>query len=416
LAPGPKTPGSLSELGERLRARRSEIEQATLTRAYAISDPARIDDTAYLSGLRAAVSAAISHGIEGIERGGRRVPPPPAALLTQARVAARAGVGLDTVLRRYLAGYALLRDFLIEEAEAGSIEGAELKRALALQSTLFDRLLAAISEEHGREASSRPSSAEGRRKEQVERLLAGELLDASELGYELGGSHTAAIASGPGAPEALRDLARALGRRLLLVEREQGVHWAWLGARAPLRPEEIERATAAWPSQIAAAIGESGSGLAGWRLTHRQAAAALPLALREPGRALRYADVALSASILRDDLLSTSLRELYLAPLEAERDRGQRLRETLRAYFAAERNVSSAAAALGVDRHTVANRLRAAEERVGRPLASCVGDLEAALRLEELGYLSRPGSAPTTRPGSAPSPRPLSERRFPPLR
>ncbi len=61
------------------------------------------------------------------------------------------------------------------------------------------------------------------------------------------------------------------------------------------------------------------------------------------------------------------------------------LRQTLRAYFAAERNASSTAAALGVSRQTVINRLRVVEERLGRSLGSCAVEVEAALRLEDMG-------------------------------
>jgi DNA-binding PucR family transcriptional regulator len=121
-------------------------------------------------------------------------------------------------------------------------------------------------------------------------------------------------------------------------------------------------------------------------LTHQQASAALPIALRSPEPFVRYADVALLASILQDDLLASSLRELYLDPLERERDGGEVARRTLRAYFAAERNVSSAAVALGVKRHTVTNRLRTIEQRLGRPLNDCASEVDTALRLEDLGY------------------------------
>ena len=58
-------------------------------------------------------------------------------------------------------------------------------------------------------------------------------------------------------------------------------------------------------------------------------------------------------------------------------------RETLRAYFAAERNVSSTAAALGVDRRTVTNRIRAIEDLFGRPLKDFATELETALRLDD---------------------------------
>jgi DNA-binding PucR family transcriptional regulator len=129
-------------------------------------------------------------------------------------------------------------------------------------------------------------------------------------------------------------------------------------------------------------VGEPGEGLAGWRFSHRQAKAALPIAERGGEAIVRYAEVALLASVSRDDLLAGSLRQLYLEPLEAARDRGKAARDTLRAYFAAERNVSSTAAALGVDRGTVTNRLRAVEDLIGRPLKEVATELETALRLE----------------------------------
>lgn len=80
--------------------------------------------------------------------------------------------------------------------------------------------------------------------------------------------------------------------------------------------------------------------------------------------------------MLQDSLLTASLRELYLAPLEQERNGGEVLRATLRAYFSAGRNVSSTAAALGVNRRTVANRLHRVEERLG-PLDSAMTQIES---------------------------------------
>jgi DNA-binding PucR family transcriptional regulator len=146
------------------------------------------------------------------------------------------------------------------------------------------------------------------------------------------------------------------------------------------------------PDGVFVTVGEPGEGLAGWRLSHRQAKAAMPIAERRGQAVLSYADVAVLASIARDDLLAASLRQLYLAPLETARDGGKVARETLRAYFTAERNISSTAAALGVDRRTVSNRIRAIEELLGRTLKSSATDLETALRLDEdLPSLVNPG-------------------------
>jgi PucR C-terminal helix-turn-helix domain/GGDEF-like domain len=358
-------------------------------RISAIGDSSEVADPSYLQGLHSAVTAALDYGLSTIEHGEERFPPVPVVLLAQARMAARSGISLDTVLRRYAAGYALLRDVLIEEAERGPLDGRALKCLLRSQATLFDAVLAAVSEEYGREAQSRMNSITERRAECVERLLAGELLDTSELQYDLGVHHTGAIAAGQGAGEAIRDLAKVLDRRLLLVCRSEGIAWAWLGARRALDAKELERHLSQnWPTHLSLAIGESGQGLAGWCLTHQQARAALPIAVRSPRPFVRYADVALLASILQDDLLATSLREMYLVPLECGPDGGEVARETLRAYFAAERNLSSAAVVLEVSRRTVANRLRVIETKLNRPLGSATAEIEAALRLQSFDSMS----------------------------
>ena len=370
------------ELAERLRARRGEIEEALLTRTYAIADPSEIADPEYAQGLRAAVSAALEYAFEGIERGEERVPPVPTVLLAQARLAARNGVPLDTVLRRYFAGYSLLSYFIVEEVGDGDLmRGPELQRQLASQAALFDRLLAAISEEHMRESETLHLSSEQRRTERVERLLAGELVETSGLTYEFGGWHLGLVASGAGAERAIRELAAGTDCRLLLLRREEEMLWAWLGARQRIDPAEPSRSASRPDADSVLAIGEPGEGLAGWRLTHRQAAAALTIARRGGEATVRYADVALLASVLQDDLLAISLRQLYLAPLEEGRDDGALLRRTLLSYFEHERNAASAAAALGVTRQTVNNRLRMIEEKIGRPIGRCASELEIALRL-----------------------------------
>jgi PucR C-terminal helix-turn-helix domain/GGDEF-like domain len=379
--------GSLSEscsaLATRLRERLPEIRAAVSTRVFAISDPHDVADPAYLEGLNAALAAAIDHRIEVLEVGERHVPAVPPILLAQARLDARDGVPLDTVLRRYFAGNALFGDFLVEEAERAEVPSSDLRRLLAAQATLGDRLLAAVADEHAREAKSWPSTSAERQRQCVKRLLAGELVDRSKLDYDLDGHHLAVMARGEGAQEVMRALAGRLDRRLLAVCREEEPVWAcWLGGAHPLSAEQALRAIGeTFEDGLVVTVGEPGEGLAGWRLSHRQAKAALPIAERRGDAIVHYADVALLASILRDDLATTSLHQLYLEPLERARDGGEVARETLRAYFATERNVSSTAAALGVDRRTVTNRIRAIETLFGRPLKDFATELETALLL-----------------------------------
>lgn len=380
------------DLADRLRERRPEIEQATLARVHAVSNPAEVEDPEYALGLKEAVGAAIDYAIAAIGAAGREPAPIPERLLRQARAAAHNGVSLDTVLRRYSAGYTLLGDFVISEAEAGGfMAGAKLQDVLRVVSAIFDRLIASISQEYTSEAEGHLQTAARRRAERVRMLLAGEPVDPGELRYRLGAWHLAAIASGPGAIKALRDLCAALDRHLLLVRTEEGAIWAWLGGRKRLSAGEVLRlAKQSLAPEVLLALGEPGQGTEGWRLTHRQAMAAMSVAQRGLERQVRYADVALLASALRDDVLSSSLRDIYLTPLEAERDGGAALRRTLAAYFAAGRNVSSAAAKLGIARQTVSIHLRAIEERIEYPLHSCAAETEIALRLKDLSDPSKP--------------------------
>ena len=373
-------------LADRLRERLPELRAAISTRVYAISDPRDVADPAYLHRLNDALAVAVDHRLAVLERGERRAPPVPPELLAQARLEARDNVPLETVLRRYFAGNALFGDFMVEEAENAGVGNSELRPLLAAQATLFDRLLHAVSAEHAREAQGRPASAEERRRECVKRLLAGELVDHSELGYELDAMHLALMAKGEGARELAGRLAESLDRRLLAVRREEEPTWAcWLGGRRSLGAAEAVRfVVEILPKDVVVAVGEPGEGLAGWRFSHRQAKAALEVAEDGGLPLLQYSEVALLSPILRDDLAAKSIHRLYVEPLEQARDGGEVAKVTLRAFFEAERNVSSTAAALGVDRHTVRNRLRAIEGLLGRSLASCATDLEVALRVSHI--------------------------------
>jgi hypothetical protein len=209
---------------------------------------------------------------------------------------------------------------------------------------------------------------------------------SARLGYELADWHVGVVARGPSVEGRIRDAAAGLDCRALCVRRPEGTVWGWLGARCRLDPADLARRLTPAPADegYAVALGEPAEGLAGWRLTHRQAAAAMAIAERSTDRTARYSDVALIVSADRDEVLSASLRHLYLEPLARGPGGGALLRGTLRAYFDAQRNSTSAAAALGVSRQTIHNRLRAVEETLGRTVDSCAADLTVALGLAEL--------------------------------
>jgi PucR C-terminal helix-turn-helix domain len=390
----------------RVRARRDELVRAIFMRVRSDAfERTGEKDTEYLAGLRGAVAGVVDYALEGVECGEGWSGPVPVVACEQARRAARMGVSLETVLRRYVVGHTLLEEFVMEEAERGGLpdERGVLRGALRAQALVLDRLLVAITSEYEDELARAGRSPEQRRYELVRGLLAGERVDSAGLGYDLGGGHVGLIVKGVGAREVLRALAVELDRRLLCVECGEGTVWGWLGGRRRLEMAVLERAVSdvrqtgvllptGGPDggvgrDVLLAAGEPTWGVAGWRLTHQQAQAALLVALRrrrEPRVLTRYADVALLASVLKDEMLARVLIDTYLSPLDDSHSRGRVLRQTLRAYLAAEHNASSAAAILNVTRHTIQSRLRIIEQTLGRELHTCLAEIEIALRLEEL--------------------------------
>jgi hypothetical protein len=366
-----------------LRSRRGEIIAAIWTRVSALSAPGGGDDPIYRDGLELAVAAAVDFGIASLARGPAEPLPIPTALLAQARLAARSRVGLDTVLRRYVVGHRVLGDFILEEIEGDeATRRGEVKALIAGHAGLLDRLLADVTGEYGREAS-RPISSTGRRAELVRRTLGGETPGESGLEHDFDAQHLALVALGPGAEESARRLTAACDARTLLAVPDECSAWLWISRRERPEPEALAALVEGAP-RISIGAGAVAGGLEGWRRSHRQARAAVAIGRRHGAGVTFYEDVALLAAVLGDEDFAAYLTDTYLAPLGSERDGGETLRSTLRAYFAAGQNVSSAAAALGVGRQTVANRLRAVEERMGRSITVSAAELEASLRLSDL--------------------------------
>jgi PucR-like helix-turn-helix protein/diguanylate cyclase with GGDEF domain len=373
-----------ASIGARLLDRRQEIIEMALVRVSKISALPEPSDPEYVNGFRAALTAAIDFGLS-LEDVREEEDEIPRAVLSQARLAARKGVRMDAIVRRYMAGYAILAGFLVQEAELIRLRGAALQSLLDMQARRFDRLLAGATAEYIRAQEATHDSNEMRRAAQISRLLDGDRGDAQSLGYAFEGWHLAAVASGPLHHKAFRERASKTKRQPLAVRPAEETLWVWFGGREEFAAEEVRELTD-WQGSatVSLAFGEPGKGLAGWRRSHMQAKATLPIVQRGEKSALRYSEVALIASALQDELLVSSLRTMYLDALAGERDGGRTLRETLEAYFCADRNVSSAAALLGVSRATVTNRLRAIEEATGCSISGAASALELALQIEAL--------------------------------
>jgi PucR C-terminal helix-turn-helix domain len=365
--------------------RQAEIEEAIVTRALAVQAPTGREDPAYLDGLRGAVSAAVAYGCTAIEFGEHRTGPTPLPIPVQARQAARNQVDLAVVLRRYAAGYSTLIDCLEQEVCRLTSDGdgpvfSQLQRELT---ALFDRLVTEVSREY--EGESGRIARAPRQSELLMRLLAGEPVESSEVPYPLGHWHVGLFGQRLD-PALLKGVSVDFDCRVISVEFGEGRTAAWLGARAPLEVDDLATALMSKGQGAPLGIGEPALGLTGWRLTHRQARTAHSTMAQGVAAICRYGDIAVGTAAARDKDLEAFLLGAFLSPLEAERDGGAVLKGTLRAYFAAGRSSSSAAASLSVTRHTVTNRLRTVEERLGRSIDRWGVELEIALRLEKAGF------------------------------
>ena len=242
-----------------------------------------------------------------------------------------------------------------------------------------------VTREYTEERERALRSREGERVQLVRDLIDGTPVDPGLLGYDVGAQHIGVIAWGH-APEASIDhLAGKTQRRALSVSVVPGTVWAWLGGRTSIDP----RARTALPrfepaDGTALAIGDPAWGAEGFRRTHREARLAHGVALARPRKVTHYDDVALEAFAIQDWQAASDFAARELGDLTAEGLRAERLRDTLRAYFGASQNAAAAAARLGVHERTVANRLRALEERLGRPVNSRRAELETALRLMDV--------------------------------
>ncbi|HEV3071963.1 MAG TPA: helix-turn-helix domain-containing protein [Solirubrobacteraceae bacterium] len=285
-----------------------------------------------------------------------------------------------------IARYSLLGELVVQEVERNDLldQLAVLRDVLKRQTQLLDRLSESVANAYMTELGATEHSPETRRAELVRRLLAGIPVDSIELDYNIDAEHIGLIASGIAAAHTVRTLAARLDCQLLSVARGDIV-WAWLGGNLRLANADIERRlTSEELVGVSLALGEPAQGLTGWRLTHKQAQAALRIAVRRPQNFTWHADVALEAFAMQDETIARSFIDFYLSPLDGRRCSGAVLRAALREYFAAGRNATAASAALNVSRRTLRNYMAILEETLGPLLDTRQAELELALRLDVL--------------------------------
>jgi hypothetical protein len=363
------------------------------------------------AGMLEALTASIEANVETILRTLRDDIPvhettPPAAGLEYAKHLAKQGVPVNTLVRAYRFGQRRMTELVFAELHAIDMDPDTRVAVIERITTVLLEYVDWVSEPLG-------AAYQGVRERRLENqnsirtmrlhdvLAGGELddvdADSAAIGYPLRSRHLALIVWYPDADSEsdglprlhhfVKDLAAAVDTSVgpLFIAADRGSGWAWLPYRsAPgdlvARVRDFARTRPEAPN---IAIGAVGSGVEGFRRSHRQAQRARTAA---HARSLKSPVVvaATDAGMLASAVLGSSFEELrgwvsdVLGPLASDNDDDAVLRETLRVFLRSASGYQSAAKDLNVEPDTVKYRVAQAVARRGRPIDDRV-DVELAL-------------------------------------
>jgi len=256
-------------------------------------------------------------------------------------------------------------------------------------STYLDDTVAAVVELVDAERAELTRGAHAERRAVVTLLLEGAPIGRAraeaQLGYELTGSHTAAVVWSTGAGtdqlEAAADgvmRAAGAGRRLTVVAGATAL-WLWLPVGGEIAVGDVVHRLGASPD-LRVALGRPGRDVEGFRRSHLDALTTQRLLARltSPEQVARYQDVqlvdVLTADPARvDELVADALGDLADGPPE--------VRAAVLAYVRETGSVTRTAARLVTHRNTVLRRLARADELLPRPLAHDALAVAAALEV-----------------------------------
>jgi DNA-binding PucR family transcriptional regulator len=273
---------------------------------------------------------------------------------------------------------------------------AELRALLDLSSrsisTFLDDTLAAITERMQIERDDLTLGTHAERRAAVTLILQGAPISRAraeaQLGYRLGGPHTAAVLWS-GAGTALDDVEETAelvmksvnaSHRLTVVASVASL-WIWLPVaeiRGTGRSADQLADTLAEHPGVRVALGRPGQGADGFRRSHLEALTTQRMLTRltSPRQVARFGDVQLVALMTQDP---TQADDFVRNTLGALADADAETRETVRTYVREQCNASRTAERLYTHRNTVLRRLARADELLPRPLAEDLVGVAAAL-------------------------------------
>jgi DNA-binding PucR family transcriptional regulator len=310
----------------------------------------------------------------------------PVAAEEYARRLAQREVPMTALLRAYRIGATRFQGWCLRElgrrTDDAAVVSAAAMRMAEVTATYIDGVSEQVVAAYEAERANWLRNLGAAR---VRALVSGERvdLDAAEavLGYRLRQHHIGVVCwveRGDSDGGALARLERATAEvarwagcdgRPIFVPQDESYAWAWLplGTKAGVAALGAAKAD----EGIRFAFGAAGSGLAGFRRTHRQALAAQAVALAA-GPAARpatsfddVAPLALMADSL--ELVRAWVAEI-LGALADDDEANARLRDTLRVFLAENGSFKATAERLTLHRNTVQYRIGRAREGLGRPV------------------------------------------------
>lgn len=309
------------------------------------------------------------------------------------------GLTGNFVFRAYPIGIQYLNevwaDAVRDHGPEGPVAVDVVKIGTSYMMAWLDLITARLSEEHRRELERLARERSLSLVEAVRRVIEDPAVDVEaashRLGYPLKGRHLAItlreLPRGAGPLSSIEALVQDWGEALraehsLVVRVDARTSWCWLslrpGAPSNWRPRQ---------SRILAGIGRPAAGVAGFASSHRDAEDALRVAerIQPPGDAVVSFDMASMAALCAADpaRLDAFIGD-ELGPLAAMGVAARRNRDTLAAFYAANCNFRSAAAALGLHHNTIRYRLEQIEATLGHPVGERRLQIELALHLFNL--------------------------------
>lgn len=319
----------------------------------------------------------------------------PVTALEHARAMASRGHSVDVMLRFYRLGHEYftekLSDSLTDWIDDPTVA---LRTFIDLERFGFryiDRISSLVAAEYVAELDRRQNQARAERDDVVRALLAGERVDMARaervLSHRLTGRQIGFMCWADDRGVDLEATARQVGRYLgvshsLVVADGPLAVWGWASITGDVRTSLTATEFPGECENVHVAVGSPHPGAAGFRTSHLEALRTrrvIELSGRAAPTITEFGDVALVDAISRDLDAARAFVAAQLGDLARDDTKERDERATLLAVLDAQGSLTAAARTLGIHKNTVLQRMRRAEERMGRPATIKVAELHAAL-------------------------------------